>query len=88
MHLVPLTALTGVVPPTNFDAGGYNTGTWTWNEHPADWIYQGGPTGHRHEVDYNQWHDLDDSVPEWHYGAPVNMGEVDGWLNDIGKGIY
>eukprot|EP00961_Rhodomonas_salina_P165564 2230664-Rhodomonas_salina.1 len=29
-------------------------GEWIWEPHDADWIYQGGPTGHLHEVYFNQ----------------------------------
>eukprot|EP00285_Hemiselmis_virescens_P013357 CAMPEP_0173384892 /NCGR_PEP_ID=MMETSP1356-20130122/7474_1 /TAXON_ID=77927 ORGANISM="Hemiselmis virescens, Strain PCC157" /NCGR_SAMPLE_ID=MMETSP1356 /ASSEMBLY_ACC=CAM_ASM_000847 /LENGTH=88 /DNA_ID=CAMNT_0014340481 /DNA_START=63 /DNA_END=329 /DNA_ORIENTATION=- len=88
MQLVPLTALTGVVPPTMFNDGGYNTGNWEWNKHGEDWIFQGGPTGHRHDVYHNQWENLDDSRHEWTYGPACDPNEVDEWLGAIGKGIY
>jgi hypothetical protein len=29
-------------------------GTWIWEPHDEDWIYQGGPTGHLHDVYFNQ----------------------------------
>ena len=28
---------------------------WLWLQHDADWIYQGGPTGHLHEEYFNQY---------------------------------
>eukprot|EP00284_Hemiselmis_tepida_P010476 CAMPEP_0174916294 /NCGR_PEP_ID=MMETSP1355-20121228/1719_1 /TAXON_ID=464990 /ORGANISM="Hemiselmis tepida, Strain CCMP443" /LENGTH=93 /DNA_ID=CAMNT_0016161285 /DNA_START=36 /DNA_END=317 /DNA_ORIENTATION=+ len=88
LQLVPLTALSGVVPPTEFDEGGYNVGNWEWKAHGPDWIYQGGPTGNRHNVFYNQWEGLDDSRHEWTYGPACDPNEVDEWLGSIGKGIY
>ena len=27
---------------------------WVWLEHDSDWIYPGNPTGHLHDVYYNQ----------------------------------
>jgi hypothetical protein len=27
---------------------------WIWLPHDADWIYQGGPEGHLHDVYFNQ----------------------------------
>lgn len=36
-------------------AGFNETGTqWIWLPHDADWIYQGGPEGHLHDVYFNQ----------------------------------
>lgn len=28
---------------------------WLWAEHDADWIYPNGPTGHLHDVYFNQF---------------------------------
>jgi hypothetical protein len=28
---------------------------WSWLPHDADWIYQGGPTGHLHDEYFNQY---------------------------------
>jgi hypothetical protein len=33
---------------------GFSGDTWTWLPHDADWIYQGGPEGHLHDVYFNQ----------------------------------
>lgn len=87
--LVPLRALTEQDISPSFDAAGYNTGTWQWNDHPADWIYQGGPTGNRKNYTYNQWGSLNDTpYTDWSYTVPVDPNSVDSWLGDIGRGIY
>ncbi len=28
---------------------------WLWADHDADWIYPNGPSGHLHDVYYNQY---------------------------------
>jgi hypothetical protein len=33
---------------------GFSDDMWVWLEHDADWIYPDGPTGHLHDVYYNQ----------------------------------
>ena len=39
-------------------AGFNDAGTqWVWLPHDADWIYQGGPEGHLHDVYFNQYDD-------------------------------
>ena len=45
---------------------GFADDKWQWLEHDSDWIYQGGPTGHLHDVYFNQWDDLDDTPAVWH----------------------
>jgi hypothetical protein len=34
---------------------GFSDDKWVWLPHDADWIYQGGPEGHLHDVYFNQY---------------------------------
>jgi hypothetical protein len=36
-------------------AGFNGDAKWDWLPHDADWIYQGGPTGHLHDEYFNQY---------------------------------
>jgi hypothetical protein len=36
-------------------AGFKDNAKWDWLPHDADWIYQGGPTGHLHDEYFNQY---------------------------------
>jgi hypothetical protein len=36
-------------------AGFNDDAKWKWLPHDADWIYQGGPTGHLHDEYFNQY---------------------------------
>ena len=33
---------------------GFSGDKWVWLDHDADWIYPNGPTGHLHDVYFNQ----------------------------------
>lgn len=41
-----------------------------------------------HDQQYNAWNDLDDSPVSFHTTEPVDVGNVDGWLANVGGGIY
>mmetsp|Transcript_78872 Transcript_78872/g.115503 ORF Transcript_78872/g.115503 Transcript_78872/m.115503 type:complete len:102 (-) Transcript_78872:297-602(-) len=65
-------------------------GIWAWNQHGSDWIYQGGPDSSdvKHDPQYNQWEDFDDSPSSWTITEPVDPMKVSPWLSAVGGGVY
>eukprot|EP00286_Rhodomonas_abbreviata_P027278 CAMPEP_0181307250 /NCGR_PEP_ID=MMETSP1101-20121128/10767_1 /TAXON_ID=46948 /ORGANISM="Rhodomonas abbreviata, Strain Caron Lab Isolate" /LENGTH=80 /DNA_ID=CAMNT_0023413429 /DNA_START=187 /DNA_END=429 /DNA_ORIENTATION=- len=70
---------------------GFSGDVWTWEPHDADWIYQGGPTGHLHEVYFNQWDDLDTTPVDYHINEAMrdldNPFTTEQWQLNV-NGIY
>ena len=52
---------------------------------PADFNAAGYNTG---VYGWKSWNDLDDSPVSFHTTEPVDIGSVDGWLANVGGGIY
>ncbi|EKX37683.1 hypothetical protein GUITHDRAFT_116160 [Guillardia theta CCMP2712] len=52
-------------------------------------LSQWDPTCRGFDVNYNEWHNLDDSASPFKSNTtPVDPGSVDSWLSNVGGGIY
>ena len=79
-------------------SGSYDNSFWNGGRNRGycnDWIKDGGDSANGdsscrpHDPTYNEWFDLDDSAsPFKSISTPVDPSGVDGWLNDVGGGVY
>mmetsp|Transcript_28952 Transcript_28952/g.60846 ORF Transcript_28952/g.60846 Transcript_28952/m.60846 type:complete len:96 (-) Transcript_28952:251-538(-) len=59
---------------------GFSGDKWVWLDHDADWIYPNGPSGHLHDVYFNQYDDLwsaNDPKLVWHIDPAAGLKDLD-----------